>query len=406
MRLLSLFSGCGGMDLGFEGNFDCLKRSINPRVHPDWIVHERGNWVSLTGTEFEIVFANDIREDAKVAWTNYFGHAYDNAEDLYHLGSIVDIVKKVKNGEYSFPEGIDVVTGGFPCQDFSRAGKRRGFNSQIDHLGHQVNDDTPTEETRGKLYMWMREVITLTSPKLFIAENVKGLVDLDDTKEIIERDFAEAGNGGYLVVPARVLYAPDYGVPQSRERVLFFGFNRGSLTEEAARALSMNPIPEEFDPYPPKTHGEGLIPFVTSQEALAGLTEPELSEDPAQRVYSKARYMGRSVQGQTEVKLHSVGPTIRSEHHGNIEFRRLSVEHGGTHEEELHAGLKERRLTVRECARIQTFPDNYEFILDKTAVHKGLSSSNAYKIIGNAVPPVLAFNVAKNIENKWNRYFG
>ena len=115
--------------------------------------------------------------------------------------------------------------------------------------------------------------------------------------------------------------------------------------------------------------------------------------------------MGAHCQGQTEVKLHSVAPTIRSEHHGNIEFRRLSQEHGGRHYKELAAGLKERRLTIRECARIQTFPDDYQFILKKTATDKGVCASDAYKIIGNAVPCVLAYNIAKNIEAKWNLYF-
>ena len=100
-----------------------------------------------------------------------------------------------------------------------------------------------------------------------------------------------------------------------------------------------------------------------------------------------------------------MGPTIRSEHHGNIEYRRLSIEHGGKNEEELQKGLKERRLTVRECARIQTFPDEYQFILKKTSENKSVSASEAYKIIGNAVPCVLAYNIAKNIESKWEIYF-
>ena len=105
------------------------------------------------------------------------------------------------------------------------------------------------------------------------------------------------------------------------------------------------------------------------------------------------------------MKLDSVGPTIRSEHHGNIEFRRLSAEHGGSHLEELAKGLPERRLTIRECARIQTFPDDYQFILKKTVQNKSVSSSDAYKIIGNAVPCVLAYHIAKTIENKWLLYF-
>ena len=92
--------------------------------------------------------------------------------------------------------------------------------------------------------------------------------------------------------------------------------------------------------------------------------------------------------------------------HGNIEFRRLSQEHGGKIAEELDAGLPERRLTIRECARIQTFPNDYQFILPKTALNKSVSASDAYKIIGNAVPCVLAYHIAKNIEEKWTRYFG
>lgn len=72
--------------------------------------------------------------------------------------------------------------------------------------------------------MWMREVISITQPKLFIAENVKGLTNLKDVKEIIEHDFSQASDGGYLVVPAQVLNAQFYGVPQSRERVIFFWF--------------------------------------------------------------------------------------------------------------------------------------------------------------------------------------
>ena len=406
MKLLSLFSGCGGMDIGFEGVFKCLKKSINPQLHPDWIASEEEDWVSLVPTVFETVFANDIRPDAKAAWVSYFQKKKPNANEIYHLESIVDLVKKAKNGEFEFPSNIDIVTGGFPCQDFSIAGKRLGFNSQKSHLGKLLDTDEPSIESRGQLYMWMREVITLTEPKLFIAENVKGLTNLEDVKEVIEHDFAEAGNGGYLVVPAKVLYAADYGVPQSRERVIFFGFRKNALTDEALESLSMQEISAEYDPYPIKTHGKFLAKTVTCADAFIGLVEPELSDDPSQRKYSKAKYMGAHCQGQTEVKLDSVGPTIRSEHHGNIEYRRLSIEHGGKHNEELAKELAERRLTVRECARIQTFPDEYQFILKKTDANNSVSSSDAYKIIGNAVPCVLAYNIAKNIESKWKNYFG
>ena len=117
--------------------------------------------------------------------------------------------------------------------------------------------------------------------------------------------------------------------------------------------------------------------------------------------------VGAHCQGQKEINLNSIGPTIRSEHHGNIEYRRLSKEHGGGHFEELGKGLTERRLTPRECAIIQTFPMDYEFVIPSPNRKNSftLSSSAAYKVIGNAVPPLLAYHIAKRIESLWNIYF-
>ncbi len=407
MKVLSLFSGCGGMDIGFEGDFICLKKSINTNLHSDWIKEEcSDNWVRVAPTSFKTVFANDIREDARTAWVSYFSSRYDNAKEIYHIESIVDLVKKEKAGMEVFPKGIDLVTGGFPCQDFSIAGKRLGFNSQKSHLGTALDEDEPTVESRGQLYIWMREVISLVQPKMFIAENVKGLTNLEDVKDVIEHDFAKAGGDGYLVVPAKVLYAPYYGVPQSRERVIFFGFKKSALKKEAILELNKKDISDNYNPYPRETHGlKGLNDIVTCSDAFVGLQEPDLSNDIDQKKYSKAKYMGAHCQGQTEIKLDNVGPTIRSEHHGNIEYRRLNKEHGGKHFEELDQGLQERRLTIRECARLQTFPDDYNFVTPKAGGFKGVSASDAYKIIGNAVPCVLAYNIAKNIESKWDRYF-
>lgn len=410
MKLISLFSGCGGMDIGFEGGFECLKDSINSRLHPDWIEQTNGDWVVVKKTGFNTVFANDIRADAKAAWVSYFGKIKNNADSIYRIESIVELVKKAKKGENIFPSSIDIVTGGFPCQDFSIAGKRLGFNSGKSHDGKTLEIGEPSIESRGQLYMWMREVITLTEPKLFVAENVKGLTNLEDVKEIIERDFAKAGGNGYIVVPAKVLHAADYGVPQSRERVFFFGFKKSALTKEALIALKKKNIPDEFSPYPPKTHAytiveETLLSPVSCRRAFLGLEEPEFTSDASQKVYSKAKYMGKHCQGQTEIKIDSIAPTIRSEHHGNIEFRRLSKDHGGIIDEEIQKGLPERRLTVRECARIQTFPDNYQFILKCTVDNVAVSSSDAYKIIGNAVPCVLAYNIAMNLAEKWNKFF-
>ena len=407
MRVLSLFSGCGGMDIGFEGGFNCLKRSVNQKIHPDWIIEDNGDWVTVKKTGFETVFANDILTEAKAAWVSYFSNRYDNANEIYHIESIVDLVKQAKTGEKVFPENIDIVTGGFPCQDFSIAGKRGGFNSKTSHDGKKLEVGEPSIESRGQLYMWMRDVVTLTEPLMFVAENVKGLTNLEDVKEVIEKDFSNAADGGYLVLPARVLHAANYGVPQNRERVIFFGFKKKALTKKALEELTKEEIIKEFEPNPIENHaynvsGEYLQPFVKSREAFIGLEEPEYSPDLSQQKYSKAKFMGKHCQGQTEVKLDSIAPTIRSEHHGNIEFRRLEEENGGKHSNELIQGLKQRRLTIR----IQTFPDDYQFILPKTSENVSVNSSGAYKIIGNAVPCVLGYNIAMSLSDKWKKYFG
>ncbi len=412
LRVLSLFSGCGGMDLGFEGGFTVLRKSVNPSVHPHWKLKDIDNaWVKLPETRFTTVFANDIRPDAKIVWNNFFGSRGIDSS-TFCLDSIVDLVKLQKeNAKDIFPHNVDIVTGGFPCQDFSVAGKRLGFNSNKSHLGLKRDDDTPSIESRGQLYMWMREVISMVQPKIFIAENVKGLTNLTDVKDVIERDFADAANGGYIVVPACVKHTANYGVPQNRERIIFFGFKRSALTLKAIKALTSEIIPDEYDPYPVYTHkytsdvnGDNLLPFVTVADCLIGLEEPDVTMDPDQKKFSKAAFLTHG-QGQAEVNLNGVGPTIRAEHHGNIEYRRLSSEHGGKHFEELAKGMRERRLTIRECARIQTFPDDYEFILPKTEKSRAVSSSDAYKLIGNAVPPLFAFNIAMRLQDNWSLYF-
>ena len=184
LNVLSLFSGCGGMDLGFEGGFTVLKQSVNPKINPHWNVRkEDDRWVYLPQNRFHTVFANDIRPDAKRVWTTYFAK-FGIPKTEYYVTSIVELVKLQKsNKKPMFPANIDVVTGGFPCQDFSVAGKRKGFDSDKSHTGKAREDDVPSIESRGQLYMWMREVIGLVQPKLFIAENVKGLTNLRATRE-------------------------------------------------------------------------------------------------------------------------------------------------------------------------------------------------------------------------------
>jgi DNA (cytosine-5)-methyltransferase 1 len=401
------------MDLGFEGGFEVLDKSINEELTPQFIDKKLNNgFIKLKKTRFKTVFANDILKDARNAWINYFSK-YGIKSHVFHSESIVDLVKMHKNGLEVFPTNIDVVTGGFPCQDFSIAGKRKGFNSHKNHKGELINSNSPSVDTRGKLYMWMKEVIDITQPKIFIAENVKGLVNLGDVKSIIQNDFSSANGNGYIVLDPKILHSADFGVPQSRERVIFIGIKKSALNKDALVELEKETISENYNPYPSPTHsftkkGNKLKPFVKLNDLFKKLDEPENSMDLSQKYFSKAKFMGKHCQGQTEIKLSSISPTIRSEHHGNIEFRRLSKENGGQIESELNKGLKERRLTVRECALIQTFPPDFEFVITNKNGRKGsflVSPSQAYKIIGNAVPPLLAYNIAKRIEEIWDKYF-
>ncbi len=397
------------MDLGFEGDFFVLRESVSPC--PEYIADDAGQgFVRLKPTRFALAFANDILPEAQRSWrANFAQRGIDPG--IFRLDSIVDLVQASKRGEFTFPDGIDVVTGGFPCQDFSHAGKRRGFSSHRNHRGEIVEgDDTPSIETRGMLYYWMKEVIELVHPKVFIAENVKGLTNLKDVKDTIQRDFSQAADGGYIVLPARVLQAADYGVPQSRERVIFIGLRRNALRPEAIVALESEQLPAEYDPYPIQTHAknpeEGRIPWVNLASLFAHLQEPEHTQDESQRHYSKARYIGGRGQGQKEVNLEGIAPAIRAEHHGNIEYRRLSNANGGTHTEELEAGLPERRLTPRECALIQTFPPDWEVVIPgETGSRFVVSASAGYKVIGNAVPPLLGYRIAKRLEELWEQLF-
>ena len=411
--VLSLFSGCGGMDLGLEGGFTVHNKSINQKVSPDFIdkIIDQ-EYVKLKPTKFKTVFANDILKEAKTAWIHNFKKLGYNPS-IFHSESIVDLVKMHKEGSQVFPDKVDIVTGGFPCQDFSVAGKRKGFDSHKDHNGKISKNEIASEETRGKLYMWMKEVIEITKPNIFIAENVKGLVNLSNVKEIIQKDFSKADDDGYIVLEPRVLHSADYGVPQSRQRVIFIGIRKSALNEKALKELSKEIISENYNPYPNPTHSytskrENNIEPQILKNVFSTLNEPEFSNDLSQKYFSKAKFMGKHCQGQTEINLDGISPTIRAEHHGNIEFRRLSKENGGNKDFELKKGIKERRLTPRECATIQTFPMDFEFVIAKNSDDKknfSLSPSGAYKVIGNAVPPLLAYHIAKRIEKLWNLYF-
>ena len=374
---LSLFSGCGGMDLGVHGGFVTNKAFFSK---------EKGDGLfKLKKNKFDTVFANDIKKESYTFWRKNF----PEISHIFKLGSIVDLVKYHKKHKNIFPNKVDLLTGGFPCQDFSISGLRKGFSSHKSHKN--INEKFNKNENRGSLYIWMKEVIAITKPKIFIAENVKGLLNMEGVIEKITRDFSLI-NDGYKVYH-KELFAPDYGIPQSRKRVFIIGINNNWLKINKIKYKIDDLFPDiEFS----KKNDLFLNKYPKSEVFFSKLNEPENeTRDQSQKIYSKAKYL-KGLQGSTEVNANGLAPTIRSEHHGNIEYRYLNKKYGGK------SNSKHRRLTVRECARIQTFPDNFKFVFKELS--ENLSASSAYKLIGDAVPPVLAYKIIKKIEKLLIKY--
>lgn len=209
LKVVSLFSGAGGMDLGF----------IN--------------------AGFEIIWANDFFEDAVNSYRKNIG------KHMIH-GDITKISSD------NIPDGADVIIGGFPCQGFSIANTRRNM-----------------QDKRNFLYKEMLRVIQDKKPKFFVAENVKGLLSMEDGKviEMIKSDFESLG----YKVEARLLNAAEYGVPQARERVVIIG----------------NRLGIENNPYPKKTHyiegltekKDGLLPAITAEQAVGFLADKNLTNN-------------------------------------------------------------------------------------------------------------------------------
>jgi len=299
-KVISLFSGCGGMDLGFKGGFDFLgqRYAENP---------------------FEIIWANDINEAACRSYKRNIG-------DHIHQGDIWELLDVM-------PKEADVLIGGFPCQDISVNGKGAGVDGK-----------------RSGLYRAMVEAVSRVKPKIFVAENVKGLLMKHNVKSF-EKVMADFKSLDYDVT-FHLYHAADYGVPQTRERVMIIG--------------TLPSIPK-FSP-PKATHNKDK--YITAREAISDLEQ--LPENPDfNHVWSRANKSAE--QGNRRLIAERPGYTIRAECHGNIQF---------------HYDLP-RRISMREAARFQSFPDSYIFESKLRETERQ---------VGNAVPPVLAWHIAQAIK--------
>lgn len=235
----------------------------------------------------------------------------------------------------SMPQA-DLLIGGFPCQDFSSCGPQRGLNSK-----------------RGRLYETLVNYMRTHRPKVVVAENVLNLARIEGGAVIdtIVKDLEAVG----YKFEVWNLFAPDFGVPQNRTRLFFVG------------------VRNDIDGNPAKPHHTHAGGHRSIEWAIRDL-EPVSDESiPNQSQYFKAsKAKNGNGQGDETSKAGQPSYTVRANAKSRVQF---------------HYKLP-RRLTVRECARLQTFPDNFVFPFSAT--------TNVMQI-GNAVPPLLAHHVAKSI---------
>lgn len=317
INVVSLFCGCGGLDLGMVGGFQFLNKK-----------YKKNN--------IEIVYANDVNASA----CKTYNHNFKAKCECLDINDV----------DYSALPDCDVVIGGFPCQDFSLAGKRKGFKTE-----------------RGTLYKQMLNIVNYKRPKLFIAENVEGLIlELDGYSPIhtIMEDFKDIG----YQVQYKLFNTADFGVPQTRKRVIIVGV-RSDINKKFEFPNSIN---EEWI-----TVKEGI-------DDLWNLLGTNFVANHTEKDYSKAKFNPNGKgQGNRRLDPNKPSVTIRAEHHGNIEGHYRTLNDDPTNV------TNWRRLSVRECARIQSFPDNFVF---------PCGASSAYRQIGNAVPPVFSWYIAQQIE--------
>lgn len=271
---------------------------------------------------------------------------------------------------------IDIVTGGFPCQAFSYAGKKRGF-----------------DDTRGTLFFEFARCINEVKPKMFIGENVRGLLTHDNGRTI-ETIKAALNELGYTLVEPKVLKAIYYKVPQKRERLIIIGI-RNDLADNITnfkfpspyyKVLTVSDALQKGDLYDSDVpFSEGVSYPKRKKEIMENVPEggfwKDLSDELQREYMGGSYYLGGGKTGLAR-RLSMKAPSLT-----------LVCSPAMKQTERCHP-IETRPLTIRESARIQTFPDEWEFMGSK---------SHVYKQIGNAVPVNMAHALARRIIDFLNK---
>ena len=344
LNLLSLFSGCGGLDLGFElaGLKAVMGETVMEKAFADKEVFD----ANIENNVFNTIYVNDIFDEARETYAQNAGrYIYMDKSDI----------RKIKE----FPKA-DIVLGGFPCPGFSEAGPRL------------------VDDKRNFLYLHFIRCLMQSKPKIFVAENVKGMMTLgkgEVFKQIVQ-DFSAAG----YTIYHKLLNSAEYGVPQVRERVILVGI-RNDLDYQYV--------------HPEPTHGygvENLKEVVTLWDAIG-----DLENDPGDYFtgsYSTI-FMSRNRKKNWSQPSFTIQASGRQApiHPGGEPMVKIGKDQYAFSDGEEN----NRRLSVKEIARIQTFPDWYEFSRGSSNRNENAKLDLVYKQIGNAVPVRLALAVAEPI---------
>ena len=326
MKVISLFSGCGGLDLGFEK------------------------------AGFNIPVANEFD---KTIWATFKAN---HPETKLIEGDIRNIK------EEDFPDDVDGIIGGPPCQSWSEAGTLRGIDDE-----------------RGQLFYDYIRILKKVKPKFFLAENVSGmLANRHDTA--VKNIIAMFDNADYDV-SVTLVNAKDYGVAEERKRVFYIGFRKDlnvkfifpkGSTEEDKKKITLRDIiwdlQETAVPAADKNHRNPKA--INNNEYFTGAYSPIFMSRNRVKSWDEQAFTVQASGRQCQ--LHPQAPKMVKFGHNDCRF----VEG----KEHLY-----RRMTVREVARVQGFPDDFQFIYDNV--------NDGYKMIGNAVPVNLAYEIAASIKN-------